>query len=836
MKKQMLWRGQWVDEAELERKVRGLAQALPQDLNLLLDTRVVVQAANAVSEQLRSSPPQELISALQEQGESKEQALDTCRILAKHLTKPALEKKLMREFGTIRPQSLRVVNYRDTVYESWEPLGVMVHIAPGNASTVAPLTTVDGLLSGNINLLRVSTREGPFAARLLKALVDADPSQTLAPFIYAFSLSSSRTDVLRELFSVADGVSAWGGEAALASIRDLTPPHARLVEWGHKLSFAYLTPKAAKDPDVLRGVAKDVCEVDQQACSSPQCLFVDTSDPKELESVAEALFSVMEEVSPQYPQAELSPEEEAELTTVTALARTDESQGEAKVLSAGDGSFRLIVDQKKGLTPSPLFRTLWVRPLSGGDIVATLHPLRAWLQTAGLGCAIEELPSLSRALLRGGVTCIKQPGTMTSGYEGEPHDGVYALPRYSRRVAMVWDDTARRIGDFSAFESRPEPAFLKGHPILSKDGFQQMQVDDNDYRLIVQSGGSSGVPKVSRFSYTDLWRQMTGSADGYLASGMDPRTDRCVNLLYAGQMYGGFISEFMLEEIMDCVQLPMGCIEDTEFVAKTIIQHRATLINGMGSYVVRLLTEQEKLLKEYGGLKKVFYGGEHLAQEQKERLKSEFGLELFTSAVYGSSDGGPTGYACEHCPPNVFHPMEFKHIEIVQMDEDAPVKPGDTGRLLVTCFARTGQNLTRYDIGDLARWMPDPCPCGRKLPRFELMGRHGDVFRLADSELMNFNLFPKLLAEELSYRHLFQMVIETRGDITTLTARIDQASGLHPEAVRALFLERVPALTEVVEGYHETLKFEVHAVPQDAFETTRASGKVRTLIDRRLGE
>ena len=29
--------------------------------------------------------------------------------------------------------------------------------------------------------------------------------------------------------------------------------------------------------------------------------------------------------------------------------------------------------------------------------------------------------------------------------------------------------------------------------------------------------------------------------------------------------------------------------------------------------------------------------------------------------------------------------------------------------------------LLNYDLGDWARWIPGPCPCGRTLPRLELL-------------------------------------------------------------------------------------------------------------------
>lgn len=85
---------------------------------------------------------------------------------------------------------------------------------------------------------------GPSAARndsglslaLLPLLVETQPS--LAPWIHAFEISSQDTDSLRRLAGQADGTAVLGGDGAVTAVRALAPPDCRLVEWGHRLSFA----------------------------------------------------------------------------------------------------------------------------------------------------------------------------------------------------------------------------------------------------------------------------------------------------------------------------------------------------------------------------------------------------------------------------------------------------------------------------------------------------------------------------------------------------------------------------------------------------------------------
>ncbi|MCJ1676404.1 hypothetical protein MTF65_03360 [Streptomyces sp. APSN-46.1] len=61
--------------------------------------------------------------------------------------------------------------------------------------------------------------------------------------------------------------------------------------------------------------------------------------------------------------------------------------------------------------------------------------------------------------------------------------------------------------------------------------------------------------------------------------------------------------------------------------ARAIIGHGADTLFGMPSYVWQLLHAEADALRAYGDLRKVFYGGEHFAQEQQRTLKATFGIE-----------------------------------------------------------------------------------------------------------------------------------------------------------------------------------------------------------------
>ncbi len=173
---------------------------------------------------------------------------------------------------------------------------------------------------------------------------------------------------------------------------------------------------------------------------------------------------------------------------------------------------------------------------------------------------------------------------------------------------------------------------------------------------------------------------------------------------------------------MGVTHFPMGAPPNDDFseIARMIVDHHVTVLIGMPSTLHRLFFNEQELLQAYGGIDKVFLGGEHPA-EASLRLMESCGVVKTRSAIYGSVDAGPLGHACAATANGVFHLMcDTQHLEIVHIEQDVPVRADEVGRLLFTSRAREGQDVHRYDVGDTGRWVPGACPCGLESPRFEI--------------------------------------------------------------------------------------------------------------------
>ena len=302
-----------------------------------------------------------------------------------------------------------------------QPLGVLLHIAAGNVDALPAYSVAEGLLAGNVNILKLPMGDSGLSVRLLHELVRTEPR--LGDYIYVFDVPSLETETLRRLARLADGVAVWGGDAAVAAARQLTDVDTKLILWGHKLSFAYAEPDAP-EADLL-ALALSVCRTEQLLCSSCQGIFVDTEDPEVQRTFGERFLPLFREASREagLPDFGMRAKNAVSLYTERLEGRTG--------LYAGDGvTLRLL--EGEDLELSWLYRDLWIKRLP----LERLYDLRRYkghLQTAAvLAPDPEKRREIRRILAEAGVCRITGPGNMSRAVCGEAHDGLYPLREYTR--------------------------------------------------------------------------------------------------------------------------------------------------------------------------------------------------------------------------------------------------------------------------------------------------------------------------------------------------------------------------------------------------------------------
>ncbi len=343
-----------------------------------------------------------------------------------------LLSRMERELGQnpLEPISFVPMGRELPVREQWQPLGVLFHIAAGNVEALPAFTVIEGLLTGNINILKLPGSEDGLSVLLLEELIRLAPE--LSEYIYVFDYPSEETERMERMADVADAIVVWGSDAAITAVRRMAKPNVRIIEWGHKLSFAYVTRAGMEDGQILQ-LATHISLTNQLPCSSCQGIFLDTQSEEEAQQFCQSFLSVLERAGKAEPRM-LDTAMQAHLTLklrTEALLTT--FQG-GWLYEGTQGSVHYYPDFK--LHSALQFRNCWVRRLPRMQLVEKLRPYRGYLQTAGLLCGEEEREILSERLFRAGVIRVTRPEHMSDTYCGAAHDGAYALRNYMKRVSL----------------------------------------------------------------------------------------------------------------------------------------------------------------------------------------------------------------------------------------------------------------------------------------------------------------------------------------------------------------------------------------------------------------
>lgn len=383
-----------------------------------LQAETVVAAVDALGKRLEGGEFAPLLAQFLPAGMGLDELLPLLR-------RETLEAKLSTELGQ-NPFTSR--DFPGTTAHIL-PLGVLFHIAPGNMPGLPVYTALEGLLTGNINLIKLPHGDKGLSLAAFRLLTEQEPR--LAPYLYAFDLPSGERDDIKVLADLADGLVVWGGDGAISAARALAGPGCKLIEWGHRLSFAYVSGYQDREAE-LSALAGHIVGTGQRLCSSCQVVFLDTGEREEGLAFCRAFLPHLEAAAAKRPGAGAGAA--ASLSGHTALLeRIVDGRAEGETLFRGRGC-SVIFRPGGELELSPMEGNVLVKLLPEQELLPTLRRQKGRLQTAGLICAPEKRETLAGLLARAGVTRVTRAGGMSVSFPGEGHDGEYPLRRYLRVV------------------------------------------------------------------------------------------------------------------------------------------------------------------------------------------------------------------------------------------------------------------------------------------------------------------------------------------------------------------------------------------------------------------
>ena len=171
------------------------------------------------------------------------------------------------------------------------------------------------------------------------------------------------------------------------------------------------------------------------------------------------------------------------------------------------------------------------------------------------------------------------------------------------------------------------------------------------------------------------------------------------------------------------------------------------------------------------------HGAEPWSESFRTKLEEAWGPGYDACDIYGLSEVIGPGVAAE-CreAKGGMHIFEDHFLpEIVDPETGEPVPEGEAGELVITTLTKEAQPVIRYRSGDITRFLPGDCVCGRVWRRISrIEGRVDDMLIIR-----GINVYPRqietLLLEDESVGPAYAIIVDRRGTMPELIARVELA-------------------------------------------------------------
>ncbi len=292
---------------------------------------------------------------------------------------------------------------------------------------------------------------------------------------------------------------------------------------------------------------------------------------------------------------------------------------------------------------------------------------------------------------------------------------------------------------------------FKRIPLLRKSDLQAHKNDMKSNRLPkshlplhkISTSGSTGIPLTmagsgvsERFNIAfalrwHTWhRRISNNKIAEAVLPLDNETDESSNVPRWGV---GFVSG---------PKVIMGANQPIERQLEWLLHEKPHYFMTLPSNLNALLQHCEKSGIRIPNLCEIMIRGEPLSDDLRAYCREVWDVPI--TAAYGSEEFAYIGLQCPEA--NHYHAMA-EHLLIEVLDEDGNhVKPGESGRVVITDLHNFAVPMIRYEIGDYAEVGPS-CACGRGLPVItRILGRTRNMFILPWGDKF-WPVFSKALAD-----------------------------------------------------------------------------------------
>ncbi len=315
--------------------------------------------------------------------------------------------------------------------------GLVCHWLAGNVQVLGMFVLIQSILSKNVNILRVSSRDnGAF-----QSLLEAFSGET---FITRGGYSISGDDLLetialvffnhcdkkagQKMSELADVRIAWGGSEAVSTVAAFPSKYdCEDIIMGPKLSMSVVSREDISDErkakKLARKIAVDASVFDQTGCASAHNVFIEKGGSITPDVFAELLGEGMSKVVKQIPKGMMSPEEFAAVHSARGIY-----DFKGKVYGDDDSVWTVLFDEDLELNSPVYSRVVFVHAVDSIDDVLSF--VTNDIQTIGLAASGEKASKFASEAAKRGAVRFPLCGKMLN-FES-PWDGMFIMERMVR--------------------------------------------------------------------------------------------------------------------------------------------------------------------------------------------------------------------------------------------------------------------------------------------------------------------------------------------------------------------------------------------------------------------
>jgi phenylacetate-CoA ligase len=380
---------------------------------------------------------------------------------------------------------------------------------------------------------------------------------------------------------------------------------------------------------------------------------------------------------------------------------------------------------------------------------------------------------------------------------------------------------------FSSIEDIKKIPFTTKNDLRENYPYGLFAVPLREIVRIHTSSGTTGMPIVVGYTKGDLktWSELVARV---LSAGGITKDDVIQIAFNYGLFTGAFGFHYGAEKIGASV-IPIS-IENPKKQIKIMQDYKTTALISTPSYALLIANTilEMDINPNSLSLKFGLFGAEPWSERMRKEIEEK--LKITATDNYGLSEVMGPGVAGECLEKNGLHINEDHFLfEILDPHTLEPLEEGQTGELVITTLTKEAFPVLRFRTGDLTRFLPGQCPCGRTLRRIDrIMGRTDDMIIIR-----GLKIFPSqieaILYEIEGKQPNYQIILERQSGIDSITILLEVTEDIFSDVMK----EQSQLINIIKDRLSSEfgLSFNVKLAEKRSLE--KIDGKLKKVIDRR---